>query len=287
MEGDSTYVSAPVAGKLEKLMVHRGDTVKKDQTLAILDQEPLLDDLNIAKAALEQSQATLEDLLSGEREPKIKALDANVKEAQAKLDYARVEMQRFNRLLESKSTDQNSVDQAVSNANAALAAYHAALAQVEVAKLPARAQQIAAAKAQVAQSSASVSKANWSYQQTHIKAPVAGLVDNRFYTQGEWIAAYQPIVSILAKENIKVLFFVPEADLSQLKYQQEVTLHLDGSQAPLKAKISFIAPQAEYTPPVIYSVASRQKLVYRIEARLDSAQYALHPGQIVDVSLGA
>jgi len=86
-------------------------------------------------------------------------------------------------------------------------------------------------------------------------------------------------------DNIKIIFFVPEAQLSQIKLQQKISFSCDGCSAPQTAVISYISPTAEYTPPVIYSRSARAKLVYRVEALTpiaDATKY--HPGQPIDVT---
>ena len=105
-----------------------------------------------------------------------------------------------------------------------------------------------------------------------------------FYLPGELVPAGRPVLSLLSPEQIKIIFFIPQSYLSQLKLAQLVTVTCDNCVSPIKAKIDFIAPQAEYTPPVIYSDALRSKLVYRIEAapNLNEA-IKLHPGQPVNV----
>lgn len=92
---------------------------------------------------------------------------------------------------------------------------------------------------------------------------------------------------MLPPQNIKVRFFVGESVLGALKLGAPVSVRCDGCAAPIPAMIAFISPQAEYTPPVIYSRETRTKLVYLIEARStpDDA-VKLHPGQPVEVTLG-
>ena len=103
---------------------------------------------------------------------------------------------------------------------------------------------------------------------------------------GEWVAAGSPVVRMLPPENIKVRFFVPETVLGSLTLGRQVSLHCDGCVADLPAHITFVSPQAEYTPPVIYSNETRGKLIYMIEAH-PSAHDAikLHPGQPLEVVL--
>ena len=92
------------------------------------------------------------------------------------------------------------------------------------------------------------------------------------------------IVALLPPENIKVRFFVPETARSNLGVGREVAFGCDGCGKGLKARITFIASDAEFTPPVIYSVGSREKLVWMVEA-LPTGSAALSPGQPIDVTL--
>lgn len=118
-------------------------------------------------------------------------------------------------------------------------------------------------------------------------APAAGYIEDTFFRQGEYIAAGSPVVSLLPPENVKVRFFVPQAVLPRLKQGQSVFFTCDGCDAPIKGKIVFIASQSEYTPPVIYSVGSRDKLVFMIEAKPDASTPILRPGLPVDIHLAA
>ena len=114
---------------------------------------------------------------------------------------------------------------------------------------------------------------------------MAGLVNDTNYVVGEWVPAGSPVVSLLPAQNIKVRFFVAESMLGAVKVGQTINVRCDGCAAPLAAQVTFISPQAEYTPPVIYSRESRTKLVYLIEARTEPEDAVkLHPGQPVDVT---
>jgi HlyD family secretion protein len=101
---------------------------------------------------------------------------------------------------------------------------------------------------------------------------------------GETIDAGVPVVSLLPPKNIFVRFFVPETMLATVHYGDRVALSCDNCPAHFTATISFISPQAEYTPPIIYSDSTRSKLVYMIEARPPADRAALlNPGQPVTV----
>ena len=101
---------------------------------------------------------------------------------------------------------------------------------------------------------------------------------------GETIPAGGAVVSLLPPENIFVRFFVPETRLAEVHGGDKVALLCDRCTAGLAATVSFISPQAEFTPPVIYSEASRAKLVYMVEARPPREQATLiNPGQPIAV----
>jgi HlyD family secretion protein len=107
-------------------------------------------------------------------------------------------------------------------------------------------------------------------------------VEDRLRRPGEWVEAGGVVLSLLPPENVKVRFFVPEPLLGAMRVGQRVGLRCDGCPDDLSGTVRFIAPEAEYTPPVLYSVESRAKLVFMVEAWPDPGT-ALHPGQPVDV----
>jgi HlyD family secretion protein len=115
-------------------------------------------------------------------------------------------------------------------------------------------------------------------------SPVEGTVQQVYFRAGEIVPAGRPVVALLPPANVKVRFFVPEAILPQLSPGDDVAVHCDGCPAGLSAKISFIARTAEYTPPVIYSMEERSKLVFMVEARPAQPEQ-LRVGQPVGVRL--
>ena len=117
-------------------------------------------------------------------------------------------------------------------------------------------------------------------------APVAGTIQQIYFREGETVPAQRPVLSIMPPGNIKLRFFVPEPELPRLSIGDEVRVGCDNCAADLTAKIYFIATSAEYTPPVIYSLEERNKLVYLIQAR-PSRPDVLRVGQPISVFLNA
>jgi HlyD family secretion protein len=115
-------------------------------------------------------------------------------------------------------------------------------------------------------------------------APVAGTIQQIYFREGEMVPAQRPVLSIMPPGNMKIRFFVPEPELPKLAIGDEVRVGCDNCAADLTAKIYFIATAAEYTPPVIYSLDERSKLVYLIQAR-PSRPDSLRVGQPISVFL--
>ena len=113
-------------------------------------------------------------------------------------------------------------------------------------------------------------------------SPVNGSVQQIYYRPGETVPAGRPVVSLLPPGNIKVRFFVPETVLPKVALGEAVTIHCDGCKSDVEAKVTFISRTAEFTPPVIYSLDERSKLVFLIEARTGTPG-ELRVGQPVDV----
>jgi HlyD family secretion protein len=132
-----------------------------------------------------------------------------------------------------------------------------------------------------------LTQTDWSFLQKRQAAPQTGLVYDTLYREGEWVAAGKPVVALLPPQNIKVRAFVPETRIGLIHYGDEIRVAVDGVPDRFIGKVSYISPRAEYTPPVIYSRETRDKLVFMVEAVFDPATAAkLHPGQPVDVQFG-
>jgi HlyD family secretion protein len=117
-------------------------------------------------------------------------------------------------------------------------------------------------------------------------APVSGSIQQIYFREGEMVPAQRPVLSIMPPGNMKVRFFVGEADLPKFALGDDVRVTCDNCANDLTAKIYFIATMAEYTPPVIYSLEERNKLVYLIQARPNKPD-SLKVGQPVSVFLNA
>jgi HlyD family secretion protein len=287
VEGDYVLLASPYAGTLQALNVSRGQSVEKDTPLFTLEQVNEAAEKREAEEKLRAAQAKLENLRKGQRAPELDALLAEAAQAQAARKLSEEQYKRNKELFDSGFISSAGLDEARANLARDRARAEQSQAQIRVAKQSVgRAGELAAAQADIDAAIAVVAQADWKLAQKAQRAPQAALVQDTFFVQGEWVPAGKPVVSLLPPGNIKVRFFVPETLVGQLHPGQAVKVSCDGCGAPIAATISYISPNTEFTPPVIYSKESRAKLVFMIEALPAAADAPkLKPGQPVDVAL--
>ena len=287
VEGEFVYVASPQSGALETLAVSRGAIVKAGDLLFALELSPEKDALEQAQRRLGEARANLADARKGKRDPEIHSLEAQIKQARAALDYSTAELERqekLSRVAGAGSADDLDRARATRDQDAARLAQMEA--DLETARLGARDDVVAALEANLRALEAAQARSQWELGQKRQSAPQAGVVFDTLYRQGEWVEAGRPVVALLPPQNIKVRAFVSESVVAALHQGDRLMVHVDGVTNSITGTISFISPQAEFTPPVIYSDESREKLVFMIEAVFDPKTAAqLHPGQPVDVQL--
>ena len=284
VEGEYVYVASPLAGQLETVSVQRGALVKKGDPLFALESGFESAAREEAARRLNQGKATLEDLKKGKRPTEIESADAQLRQARAALVLAEKEYKRQEDLFRRNVSAADDFDRARSLRDQDSHRVAQLEADLRTARLGSREDQVAAAEANVRALHAAVAQADWSLSQKHQSAPQDALVFDTLYQQGEWVAAGRPVVALLPPPNLKVRAFVPEARVGTIHPGTSARVFVDGVGEPFAGKVAFISPQAEFTPPVIYSQESRGKLVFMVEIRFDAAAAAkLNPGQPVDV----
>lgn len=284
-EGEYVYLSPAAPGYLEKLAVEQGDHVTSGQLVFVMDADRERAALRESEMKLQQARALLDDARLGKRPSEIAALEAQIKQNEAALLLASKTLERQQKLFNDRVISAEELDRARSDARQRQQQVNQARSDLATAEQGQRTHQVEAAQASVDAQAAAMAQARWNLDQTTRTAPAAALVFDTYFRPGEWVAAGRPVVALLPPERMKVRVFVPEAGLSALNVGAAATIQRDGA-GPLAGTVSFISPQAEFTPPVIYSREMRQKLSYMVEISLppDSAR-ELHPGQPVDVTI--
>jgi HlyD family secretion protein len=265
--------------------VARGDEVRSGDKLFAQDDVEDRAALDQAIAAQAQERAKLADLEAPSRTPEISQAQAELSDVQAAHDRVARDLARNEAILASGAVTRQSVDQLRDDAKSARSKIEASQAKLAMMmETTGSAHAIVAQQAAVLAATASQAAAQWHFDQRHVAAPAAGRIADSYAKPGETIGAGVAVVSLLPPANIFVRFFVPETALARVHPGDWVAIACDSCPPNLFARISFVATQSEYTPPVIYSQGTRGSLVYLIEAFPDPNRLPLlKPGQPVDV----
>jgi HlyD family secretion protein len=284
VEGEAIEVAAPVSGQLAALNVQRGGQVTAGQPLFALNAATTEAELKRLRAQLASAQAQRDDLAKARQRPA--ELDiARAQQAAARAEVTRTarEYQRIATLAQRGFATKSQLDAARAAADGARASLSQAQASEASGELAGRVDQIAAADAQIAAAQAAIVAQSRRGEEIAPLAPAGGLVEQTYFNPGEWVPANTPVVRLLPPGRVKIRFYAPQAAVAGLKPGSKVTVTCDGCGGPVAATVRYVAPQAEFTPPVIYSERARAKLVFLVEAYPDSGIERFRPGLPVEV----
>lgn len=289
VEGDFVYVTSTANGSLENMMVVKGQTVNQNAPLFELDPNPEALQVEEIDQRLHQANAKLADIRKGSRPSELNALEARLRKARAGLAMAKRDYQRRLNLYETGHTDaiaEEELERFQTEVNIRQSELEAMEAELNTARLGGREDAVAAAQNEVNALAASKRILKWQLEEKRVTAPATGVIHDIFYRVGELVTAGRPVISLLPPGHLKIRFFVPQSLLPSIQVGNPVRVVFDGLTSEITAKIAFISPEAEFTPPVIYSKESRTKLVFMIEALPDiKAVDQLRVGQPLEVHL--
>ena len=256
-EGETALIAAPQPGWLSNIAVARGAHVKVGDILFTLDtvREGAAQDNASAAIAAAKAQMAQADAQAAQAAALRAQADSQIISTQKELDRQHTLALMGGTPTRDVELAQAAFDNARASRNAADAQRNQALALH------------AQAEAQVKAAEANMVAAEFNLSERAVTSRVSGQVQDIFFRTGEYANAGTPVVAILPPASVYVRFFVPETDVQKLKLGDRVHIGCDGCPPNLTAIVGFIASEAEFTPPIIYSVTNREKLVFKAEAR--------------------
>ena len=248
IDADLSYLSSNFAGRLSTLLVHRGQAVHQHQLLFKLEQTSEQYGVGISRFNKKNLKAQRHELIS-------------------QIQYDEINYHRNFNMRQKNAASQNDLD----------------LAKKDLAVLK---DQLKAIDFQIKSSRVDIADKHWQVLRKQNYATDEGIIFDTYFTKNEYVQAGQPVVSLLTKKKIKVVFFVSEKDLSHIQLNAKIAIASDGAPQLATGTINYISKIAQYTPPIIYSRENRQDLVFRIEARIDKPNLnQLHLGQPISLVL--
>jgi HlyD family secretion protein len=286
MEADLVLVGSEQGGRVLSLSVEEGAAVKQGDPVFTLESSEQEASVAAAKARVAEAEARLADAKAELQRPdEIKVLEAALAESKAMLQVASNNLERAQALFDKGWTTKAQLDDAIAQHDRNEATVAEAEKRIVAAKLPGRSDMIAAAAANAEAARHALAEGEKNLGKRQVFAPSNGTVEEVYFRPGEVVNPGQAVVALLPPRNLKVRFFVAEPVRAGLQVDQRISVTCDGCPPDLHAKINFIAREAEFTPPVIFSREQRQKLVYLVEARPEGPAARLTAGQPVTVTL--
>jgi HlyD family secretion protein len=285
VEADLVFVAPDEPGRVESLLVREGDSVEAGAPLFTVDDALQRADAKANKAAVMEARARLARAEAQQQRPdEIAVMEAQQERAEAALALSTAELERQRQLAQKNIASKAQLDAAEANYRRDQAALEEVRRQIKVAHLSAREEDIVAAREALAAAEARLQAAQTRLERRRIASPVGGAVQRVYFRPGEMVASGKSVLAILPPDNLKIRFFVPQPQLPAVVVGGTVRVRCDGCEQDILARIDFVSTTAEYTPPVVYTLEERARLVFLVEARPQQPQ-RLRVGQPVRVLL--
>jgi len=272
-----------ISGRIMSLSVQEGDWVDKGKVLAKLDDEDLRHRFELARAILNSAQAKLSKLLAGSRPGEIREAEAVLFQAKSDLENKQAHYERMKPLFGRGIIPKETLDNAEAGYKIAKASFQKATENYLLVKEGPRKEDIEDARAQVEQARVSLKLTETQLSYALLYSPHSGVVLVKVSEIGEVVNPGTSVLTLADLENVWLKAYIPETDLSRIKWGQEVIVTTDlQPKKEYKGKISFISSQAEFTPKSIQTEKERVTLVYRIKVDIPNPDRELKPGMPAD-----
>jgi len=283
IEVTTVELSFKVAGRLAQRLADEGERVTAGQLVARLEDDELKEDNNARAAEKRAAQAALADLKAGSRREEIAQAEAVLARMRADAERLRKDAVRSEALFKRDVIPQKDLDAARAGNDGAAAAVREAEQHLKLLRIGPRPDAVRQAKSQVEAADAGLALTETRLSQSILKSPLAGLVLAKHAEPGEMLAVGAPVVTIGKMDDVWLRAYIPEFEMGRVKVGQRARVMVDTWPGrPFEGTVSFISPEAEFTPKNVQTEKERVKLVYRIKITLANPGMELKPGMPAD-----
>lgn len=285
IEATEINVSSKLSGQLEEILVHEGDFVESGQVLARIKVSGLEAQLREVQAQQRQAQdgiATAEAQVAMRMSEKA-AAEAMVQQRETELVAAKNRLARTEILAKEGASSKQQLDDERADVKRVAAVLSAAKAQVDSAQsaIVAARSQVSGAHSQVDAIKATIERINFDIDDAQLKAPLKARVQFLVAQPGEMIAAGGRVLNLIDLSDVYMTFFLPETVAGRIAMGTEVRIVLDAAKnVVIPARVSFVADTAQFTPKTVETESERQKLMFRVKAKIDPALLQKHIQQV-------
>lgn len=283
IEVTSTELSFKVPGRLTERLVDEGEMVQAGQVVARLDADELRNERDARLAQQRAAEAGLADLRAGSRREDIAQSRAVLERRRAEADRLASDARRMEELFRREVVPLKDLEAARAARDASAASVREARERLGLLKSGPRPDAVREKSAQADAAQAALAQAETRLSQSVLTSPLTGLVLAKHAEPGEMVAAGGAIVTVGEMDQVWLRGYIPEYELGKVKVGQTARVTVDTwPDRAFEGRVSFISPQAEFTPKNVQTEKERVKLVYRIKITLPNPQMELKPGMPAD-----
>jgi HlyD family secretion protein len=286
IETVNVTLSAKTSGEIKELRIKEGERVKTGDTIMVIDTETLRLQLKQLEAGTDISRAQLDLLKNGARKEDILQAGSLVKQAQVNYDLAKTDFDRMQNLYQSKTITKKEYDDAVGRYDMMKAQLFSANENYDKLKKLSRPEEIKQGEAKLNQSNASSDLIRKSINDSYITAPINGIIVEKYFEQGETVSPMSNLCKVSDLTNVELYIYVTELELGKVKLGQKVEVSVDAfKDKKFEGKVTFISPEAEFTPKNIQTKDERTKLVFAVKIEIPNPNFDLKPGLPADAKI--
>jgi len=283
IEATNVTVSSKVTGQVQKLLFNEGDKVNAGDTLMIIDHDIAAIQLQQSDAAVESAKAQYELLVKGARSEDIKQAEDALTQAKANYEFAKLTKDRNEKLYSSNSITKQQWDDIAAKYDVASAQLNSATENLKKMKNFARPEEIKQAKANLDRQIAASNLLRKNISDSYVVSPISGFVVKKLIEAGESATQLTSLVMISDLSYVDLVIYVSETELGKVKLAQNAIVTVDTyKNKTYSGKVTYISPDAEFTPKTIETKDERTKLVFAVKVHIHNPDYELKDGMPAD-----
>lgn len=286
IESTNIIVSSRTAGNIQTLNFSEGAKVNAGDTILIIDHELLDIQLRQAIASKDVTDAQLRLMLSGARKEDINQAEQNFNQAKINYETAEKDKQRMQNLYDSHSITQKQYEDASARYELMNAQYKAAQDNYNKVKKIFRPEEIDQAKGNLNKSIAGVDLLKKNIRDSYVLSPINGFLVKTFIENGETVTPMSSLFKVSDLDVVELVIYVSEVELGLVKLGQKAEVTIDTYKDKVyEGKVTYISPEAEFTPKNIQTKDERTKLVFAVKIEIPNKNYDLKPGMPADANV--
>lgn len=286
IESTNVLVSSKNTGEVKAIFFDEGQKVNIGDTIIAIDHEALNYQLAQAEAGVQIAQAQLELMLKGARSEDIQQAEEMMKQSEINYANAQKDFQRYKQLWESKSISDKQFEDMKSRYEISFAQFNSANENLKKVKKIFRPEEIEQAKGNLKKSQATVSLLKKNINDSYIISPLNGFIVKKFVEPGETVTPMSSLVKISDLSKVELVIYVSEVELGKIKLGQKAVITVDTyPDRTYEGTVTYISPEAEFTPKNVQTKDERTKLVFAVKVEVPNKDFDLKPGMPADAEV--